>query len=232
MENDKSLSDEFNDLFSEKQVINLAEYILEHFSNGEGKEIDYDFSLSGGVMKKSKNSNLSFKFDTLPDTLPRRIRDLLSNEKLEATKERGDKVIGFLSSVGKILLGKYKSELSEKIRKGVFGPDVDSTQLPMNDIRFIALDITDLPNDDSVVVIKKAIPANAQNDPDFVHPEAVSGELYQIAAKTGETLEAVIERKKAEGDPKYKYIQGLERRKYFYECQLDLAVDFTFVPAV
>jgi len=230
----------FEELFVDSNADILAKYIIENFYEGENREIDYDFSLEKGKMKGSgTHANLSLKFDTNDDSLASKIRDILCDERIEATKERSILLRDFLELTGNLIIGKYINDLRKKIRVVVFGEECSEKMAPLEKILFIGLDITDIPPENSILMVRKDIPKNVieankkgrkeEADALYNPSHGISEELFRISKITGENYETIIARKKIEGDPRYKHVTGIETKRYIYECQLDLYIDFSLV---
>jgi len=49
----------------------------------------------------------------------------------------------------------------------------------------------------------------------------------RIHSETGEDFTTIVNRKKSEGDPKYRWIVGVDSRKSFYEATLSIAIDYS-----
>ena len=218
-------TEEFVGLLTEENAVLLADYILEIFGNtGEEpnpvKVVEYDFKMSYGVMQtdknvdKSKAANTSFSFDFPKDHFGKKIVDLMGDEETENTEEVINKFTDFLKNV-KANLEANKQTLREKITKAVLktGPVVKHV-----DIKDIAL--TDLPSIDWVLSVKKLIDPKAEHVP-------VSGDIMQEFLKTGEEPSEILKRRKAEGDPRYEYVESVDKRKSFYECDVVFFVDYS-----
>jgi len=218
----------FETLFTESNADKLANYIAEEFSNKDGKELEYDFNLSAGTMSglSSDFPNLSFKFNTEPDTLARQILDLICDEDVEPTQERISLFNDFLQCTGNLIVGKYGDVIRQKIRDYLFGGKPTPEILPLETLKFIFLEIVDLDENEKVTVVDKLVPKGEVDD--FGPRKSLANEVNVIRDATGETFEAIISRKKIEGDEAYKYVVGVREEKYGFECQLDLYVDFSF----
>jgi len=227
----------FEETFTDDNADKLALYIVNHFGEDKTKDIDYDFSLSSGVMETSRGigagtPNLTFKFDTLDDTDPKKILEVLCDETIEVTEDRQKLLNDFLANTGDFITTRYGNALRQKIRDVIFAGQPTAEILPMATMKFVALDIIDIPEgEESVVVVKKNVP-ESELDPTSEYSmlsRPVSQELLQINAETGKSFRDIIKEKKAEGDLSYKYVSNVEVKKHFYECELNLFVDFSFI---
>jgi hypothetical protein len=218
----------FDLTFTAENANTLASFLVEYLEEGDRKEIDYDFNLSCGKMKNDQkvHANFSFKFDTKLGTIPRQIRDILSDETLDATEDRQKRTKWFFEEVGRDLTTIYLDQLRDRIRDVVFGKEIEKRLVPIENIVFIALDICDIPEKDDVLIVKRNIPKTMLLNQ--TGPDPVAHEIIKISDETGEDFQTIINRKKAEGDPNYMYITGFQSKKAFFECQLDLFVDFSF----
>lgn len=213
----------FEELFTAANAEEVAKYIVSIC--GEGNEnstppqnIDYDFKLVAGKFI-SKEVNTWFKFDTAEGTLLRTIRDTIADETIEATPERIEKFDLFIKMVSVLLETKYAPELLAKIRKNVVN-NLPPEVMPLAKVEVKVFEVSDLPALDWVVAIKKLSPK------DYVAP-GVAQEIISIALETGEEPANIIRRKKEEGDNRFKYVDTAYKKKYWYECQLDLYVDYS-----
>jgi len=229
---------DFEVLFTAENAEALAQYIVDNMSEGDGKQIDYDFSMNTGTgnMKKDlppgklPDPNFWFKFDTVPDSLPNQMLETLCNEDIEPTEARKELFMSFLEKVKVSLVETHFDDLREKIRLSVFGPQTTEEQMPIRSIIVSSFDIADIPEDDEVLIVNKKVPKiEFTFDPGY-KPKSVTAELYRLRALTGESFDTILARKKEEGDPDYAYVDSIETRKSFYECQLDMFVDFSFSP--
>ncbi len=220
-----SKEQEFLSLITYEKSEELAKYIIDIFGQKENetdieKNIDVDFHLKGGLMEKDglKATNTWFKFDTKEDTLCRKILDFLCDDEIDVDVVREQFEI-FRHDVEAILESKYEEQIREKLRKHVF-PDSPEILFPLSEIKVNFLEISERPQIDFTVNIQKCAPPGEQTSP-------VAQDLMDTFLVTGEDLNDIITRKKAEGNENYKYVVGVKKTKAFYEVNLDLYVDFS-----
>jgi len=225
----------FEDTFTPENSVLLAEYIVNNFSDGTNRVIDYDFSLQSGVDTNadSQLTNLFFRFDTEPNTVPRAILDVLIDEDIEPTEERQILFANFLEDAKHALVNQFGNEFREKIRKVVFDNDKVTPEIvPIANLKCLHIDISDVPEEEqSVLVIKKNIPKHQLDEQSEYNLESrpISQELVSIRRETGKSFDEIVAEKKAEEDISYIYVDSVEENKGLYECHIDLFADFSFV---
>jgi tRNA threonylcarbamoyladenosine modification (KEOPS) complex Cgi121 subunit len=227
----------FEEVFTIDNADRMALYIVNHFGEDQTKAIDYDFSLSSGVMSTSGGlgegtPNLSFKFDTMAGSLPRQILEVLCDDDIDVTEERQKIFNNFLVNTGDFITNRYGNALRQQIRDVIFASTPTPEILPMASMKFIALCIEDIPEgEENVIVVKKDVPEK-ELDPTSeysMESHSVSEELFNLHRETGKSFNEIVEEKKAAGDLSYKYISNVDVKKHFYECELNLFVDFSFI---
>ena len=85
------------------------------------------------------------------------------------------------------------------------------------------VDVSDLPEEDCVLTVKKSAPPGEETHP-------VSEDIFAEKARTGETANEVVARRKEEGDHRYRWVTGVESRKHFFEVSISLSIDYSFRP--
>ena len=173
-----------------------------------------------------------FRFDTQPDTIVREVLDALCDDDVEPTEERQNMFAEFMGKASIDLVEKFGNDLREKIRNTVFGDTVTPEVVPMIDLRCIAIDIADVPDDeDKILVIGREIPQHEmdQESKYSIESRPVSEELIEMRNETGKSYDELVQEKKDEGDISYRYITSVEESKGLYECHIDLFADFSFI---
>lgn len=210
-----------NDLetvLTDSAAIEVAKNIIERFNDSDDKQtIDYEFDLSKGKLV-SEDINTNLKFDSYPDTFLANIRDTICGKE-DMTKDDGDIILSFLIKIRDILNSEYKEQLKDIIRKKVLG-EVDKEVFPLNRVQVINVEIGDLPDVDFLIVVQKSSPHGTIS-------HSLSQELMNEHVETGKDLNDIIKYHQANGDEKYKYISGAYKRKYYFEYQVDMFVDYT-----
>jgi hypothetical protein len=186
-------------------------------NNKDPNALDYDFKLSSGKMICSNKNNTIFKFDTEENTILGDIYNIVADEKNDITKEIYDSISGFCAKVAKHIEFNCKGRIIEKLRLILKMPE---EIMPLKTIHIFNFSIDALPETDYVIVVEKNSPKNHSTP-------RVSDELFKIHLETGKPLNTIIEEKKNSGDTNYKYVQSASKRKFYYQCQLDLYVDYS-----
>ena len=203
---------------AERVAQTVIQRMLEDSTGNEGDQIiDYDYRLHKGKIKQRK-INTSFKFDTRPGTFLRKLKDTLL-EPGHITEEHTEKVKEFLLQIKEVLMKDHKEQLSDAIRTAVLA-NASKEFFPLSDIEVMNFEIGEKPEIDYVFRIDKSTP-NGVIAPSVV--EEISAELRE----TGKSVEEIIADKKAANDANYQYVTGVSKQKAFYECQLDLFVDYS-----
>jgi len=207
---------------SQKNVEKIALEILNRICEGNTDDncLDYDFELNQGNMK-SDNVNTNFKFDIRKKSILDKVQQILYTEE-NITEENTQHIIDFLKNIKDVLNKKYKSKLSEAIRQTILG-GADKKAFPLDDIEVVNIEIGSKPEVDYVLVIQKMTPKYGQTP-------RVNENLIQEHEKTGKPLEEIIQEKKEQGDERYKYVTGAYKRKWFFDCQVDIFVNYSLSP--
>lgn len=179
-----------------------------------------EFDVSGGVMSGYGKPNTWIRFDSPPGTIRRVIDSMRAADSVHA-----DDVSAFdrwRKEVGQALMSDHRSNLAELLRGRILG-GAPADVVPLENMEIVDLDISDLPEDDCVLVVKKSAPPGEETHP-------VSEDIFSEKARTGETAEDVVARRKSEGDHRYRWVTGVESRKHFFEVVLALSVDYSLRP--
>lgn len=208
-------------LLTEQNADKIATYIVKRFDQDGSKEnIDYDFDLKNGKMD-STIINTSFKFDTQSGTLLNKIKNMICSLE-NITDKQNEIILSFLIKIKDILNTKYKNQLANNIRKVVLN-NAPEDSFPLSNTSVINFEVGETPPIDYIVVVQKEAPSND-----------IAGGVGQLLmkehTKSGKELNEIIAEKKASGDPNYKYVTGAYKRKWYFECQLDMFVDYSLAP--
>lgn len=197
-----------------RHIVKSAVYIKDN----ETINFDCDFKINKGILV-SEDTNTWLKFDLKDDFYCEELKKIqLEFTKIE-TLEEYKAFDTWINLVGTFIETKYKDKLADNIRFHLLG-GVSRDFFPLKDIKVKFIELDELPVNDKVMKIDKLSP------PDFIG-QPVSEEIFKIMEETGKNAEKIIEEKKAEGDPNYKYITGVTFTKEFYECSIDLWVDYS-----
>lgn len=179
-----------------------------------------EFDVSGGIMTGYGKPNTWIRFDS-PHGVMRRVIDAMSSAD-SVSHDDISAFDGWRTEVGAILMSRHRQNLSELMRGRILG-GAPQEVVPLDRMEVVDLDISDLPDDDCVLVVKKAAPPGEETHP-------VSEDIFSEKARTGESADEVVARRKAEGDHRYRWVSGVESRKHFFEVVLSLSVDYSFRP--
>jgi len=211
------LNEKFLSLLNTTNVSFCAQHVVDLFvTNEDQNAVDYDFKLHRGKMESQKN-NTVFQFDTKENTILREIYDILDNKDFEINKEQVDCLNNFCNEIVKNIELNLKDKIREKIRS-IF--KVPKEIMLMEDFQVLSFNIEICPDKDYVVVVEKQSPKN-------ITTSSVSEELIAIQDETGKDFDQIIKEKKEAGDNNYKYVIKATKKKYFYQCRLDLFVDYS-----
>lgn len=218
---------EFKDLFNDKNAKLAAESIVDSFDNvndeAGNKVLDYDFQWSHGEFI-SEDVNTFFKFDTEQGSLLNEMLLALCDPNVEPTEDHIEIFDKFRDRVKYYLENDYKSIFLKKIRDQVL--NLPANVVPLQDMKVVEFELADKPENDSIVVVEKNASMN-------FNPGSFSRQILEEMEKTGETPMAVVNRKIKENggennpDNMWAYINNAYKRKYLYEVQLDLYVDYS-----
>ncbi|MAG37976.1 hypothetical protein CMI45_01145 [Candidatus Pacearchaeota archaeon] len=208
-------------IFSDKTQEACVEEIISTLKNDDLPQSSFkvDFKLSKGKMVSEEEHNTVLSFDTKNNTSLRGVLDFIcevedvDENDIKSFEEFRQGLIGKLNSSGS------QDKLKEIIREKVF-QDASKDAMPIGKLNIIDVEISDLPEVDYVLVIKKMAPPNYQ-------VESVSDDLFQEHSNTSEDFEDIIKRKKDSGDIRYKYVDGVEKRKTFFEITIPIYADYS-----
>lgn len=207
-----------NEFFSTLDTLSVAKEIIDELSSLKFTEENYtiDFTIRNGKMECSKSWNTLLKFDTtIQNSKLKEIIKIFDLEE-EVTNETIKVFENFRIELGTILVKNYSKELSKVILSNVFKTHENKSF----DMKAVEIDISDLPDIDYVIVVRKRAPQGIQTDP-------VTEELFEINSRTGMDFNEIIKEKKQIGDPRYKYVEGCDKKKHFFEINLYLLVNYT-----
>lgn len=176
-----------------------------------------EFDVSGGVMKAKGKANTWIRFDCNPGVIKNLIQ--IMSEVGEVCDDDVQAMDRWRGEVSKILETDMLHRIREAIRERILGgapPEV----IPLHDIQITDVDISDLPEDDCVLVIKKSTPQGEETSP-------VAEDIFGEKGRTGETIQQVVDRRKREGDPRYKWVVDVEQRKHFFEVTVSISADYS-----
>lgn len=201
----------------------LSEYLINRMMD-DNTEVDYDWQLSSGKMI-SGEINTTFKMDSKKGDILEEIKNTFSN--IEDFDEEDNKIIAdFLNNVKKLLEKSNFSKLRDTIRKKVLS-GTQSEIFPLEQIEVVNIEMGGKPDIDYVIVVNKMSPKTELEIQKESHNKSVSQDLMEIHSETREDLHTIISRKKEEENPIYKYVTGAYKKQYWFECHIELFVDYS-----
>jgi hypothetical protein len=211
---------------TDANAFEIARYIVEVMRReADDETLDFDFHISGatGRMKVSEayaQKNVWFKFDTKPTTLMRTVMNAefdqdCNNAEYEYIEDFHRKIC---DHVEKDFARDVEHVLRDKIFMG--------KNVPCRLVRATAFECVPLgdvnPEENYQILIEKHVPQSKIDT-----SGSVSEELFKINLETGKGFNQIVKEKKASGDPRYQYVVGVTTKKMYWECQIDMFVDFS-----
>lgn len=212
----------FIDVLSETHPSAAAEEILAAAEDESRKppSLIAEFDVSEGVMQGKGKGNTWIRFDA-PSGCIRKVIDAMESAA-EVTSEDVEAFDRWRGEVSRMLEQDHLVRLGDLLRMRILG-GAPQEAFPLRDISVIDLDISDLPDNDCVLVVKKQAPRGESSPP-------VSEDIFSEVAKTGETPDQVVQRRRSEGDSRYRWVVGVEARKHFFEVTVTISADYSPEP--
>ena len=223
----------FESIFTEENALKTALIIIESIDR-ETTQVDYDFYFRQGKFV-SDDINTWIKFDTDEYPLLKDMLNVLTDEEIEATKERIDIFSDFRDKVCEVLVEALKEPLIDKLRNKVFGGKMNKSACPMDGIKIKNFDITDVPESGRYLLVVK------KEHPEGEIPQSVTSELYEylrsLENEEGQVnikqmsiaMNEFIEERRKSDDEKFKYIKSVKMKRAFFECQVEIFADYSMV---
>lgn len=188
-------------------------------------EFDFEWDLSDGKMI-SNAVNTSIKFDFPTNSILKPI--LLSIEQIEdvLSDEDYDILSGLFQNISEDFRSNYLEKLKPILRNKVLG-DAPENVFPMEEIKLVSIDIGNKPPCDYVIVVQRMVPQDVIADGG--KSGKVTEELGEIHTTTGKDLNDIIAEFKENGNDRFKYVTSAYKRQYWFECQLNLWVDYSTI---
>lgn len=208
------VSETFSEFIKNISAEDACKEILEQ-ARRDKDSVLVDFKMNKGKMSGVGEFNTWIRFDLQNSPLLKKVLKRL----VEANDPNEEEIKLFeewRKSVSSNIIDKMQDQIKEIVCESTFSGNKD---IPFK-LMSADFELTDLPDNDKVVVIRKASP------PGIVTPP-VSSEIMRIFEETGESFENIVNRKKSEGDPRYRWIVGVDSRKSFFEATLSIAVDYS-----
>ena len=180
-------------------------------------QVNVDFHLKDGKMTCSKPWNTQFCFDADGLQYCKSIIDYLGNTN-DPTNEDVIAFERWRESCNKALEALVDFNFRKTCLKTVFDID-DIDTFPLDKIKVVDIDITQRPENDKVLVVRKDAPQGINTPP-------VTSEIMK-AYEEGLDVNDFIYKMKENGNLKYKYVTSAEWRKHFYDITVSIMADYT-----
>ena len=181
-------------------------------------QVNVDFHIKEGKMSCTKPWNTQFCMDSDDMEAAKSIIEFLGS----CDEPSGDEIKEFESwreSCSKKLENMLDNSFKKNCLRIVFDTD-DLSSFPLNTVKVYDVDITQRPENDKVLVVRKDAPKGINTPP-------VTAELMAAYENDGIELNEFIMQKKKDGDLKYKYVTSAEWRKHFYDITISMMIDYS-----
>lgn len=208
------------DFFSELLKQSVAKEIFNVISNPEFPQeaVNVDFHIKDGKMKSSKPWNTQFQFDADSLVECQKVLHYLTIAE-DPTKEDIDIFENWRLSLSNEIASLCNNDFRSNVRKLVFGEDSKDV-FPLRVIKVYDVDITNRPENDKVLVVKKEAPQGTQTHP-------ITAELMMECEQSGRDVNDIIAEKKKNEDIRYKWVTSATWRKHFYDITVSFMIDYT-----
>ena len=205
----------FSELLKKSVANEIVNEILKPDFDREA--VNVDFHIKEGKMSCSKPWNTQIQFDADNSPYCQKVLKYLS----EAEDPSKDDIaffelwrISLNYSIENIITDKFKTQVMNLVFRE------NSEELdPISRFKVIDVDITNRPENDRVLVVKKEAPQGLQTSP-------ITAELMLEVESTGRDINDIIAEKKKNGDSRYKWVTSATWRKHFYDITVSLMVDY------
>lgn len=219
------------DLMTENTAKEIAQYIAEHFMlHASTESVDYEYDIHQGKMIDTGDYNTTYKFDVDAETLLGKIinnmksQDDISQEYINQENKWRQAII---DNINQNHIHTFRETLRSRILKNI---QPELVKLEKFEIREI--DINPRPDVDFLIVVQRMRPSNENLSPPATESpsQTVSQELLDIHVSTGKSFEEIIAEKKNQKDSRYANVYGAYKRKYIYDIELSIFVDYSLTP--
>lgn len=180
-------------------------------------QVNIDFHIKEGKMVCSKPWNTQFLFDSDSLSSCTSVLDFLGHSVDPSNED-----IIFFEKWREGCNSKLENIIDDNFRKSclkiVFDIE-DLSVFPLDRIKVIDIDISQRPENDKVLIVRKDAPRG-------VNTPQVTSEIMK-AYEEGININQFIISKKENGDSKYKYVTSAEWRKHFYDITVSMMIDYT-----
>lgn len=181
-------------------------------------QVNVDFHIKEGKMSCTKPWNTQFCMDSDDMEAAKRIVEFLGSCEDPSSDDIKEFEEWRVSCAQKL-----QDLLDDSFRKNclriVFDTD-DMMSFPLKTLKVYDIDITQRPENDKVLVVRKDAPNGISTPP-------VTAEIMAAFENEGIELNDFIMKKKKSGDLKYKYVTSAEWRKHFYDITISMMIDYS-----
>jgi len=217
---DKAKSDKlrFLAVINEETAESIARWVIESFGpTEEGRcSLDYDFSLSRGVMVSELAGNTSYSVDFVGFETGSNVVSFLKDETIEIDDDMKGSFEKFLQHI-KSTLQLSSSGLADAMSRSIFKKEGLIRNVTVSDVA-----IFDLPEIDFILNIKK-MTVKGYDSP------SVSKLLIDEYLRTKEDFDTILKRFKDKKGFDFAWVTGVEKRKTFFEFEMKVSVDYSVV---
>jgi len=236
-------------MFSKKNTKKIAEYIVQRFKDSkeatrdrENELVDYEYDIAkSGQMTSIAKSNTEFKMEVEEGTELKEIINAFFHDDPDRcpTAKQFDAFEMFEVKLAKYIEKNCEEGLRQAIRENVLGGAVEEV-FPLPVIKVKRIELCDPVFPYTVKVLKGKIARDEggnktekekkeEMEGDDVRPTGIASKMIQCHISTGKSFEQIIAENRAMNNPEYRYIYGVYLNKEWYQCQLDLWVDYKMV---
>lgn len=233
---------ELEKIFSKNNVKLLSNVLFGYFIEKQSKiSIDYDFSISHGVMKSGDkntfviiNSEKNDELDSLFNELKSYVVRLEKNNKKTDMDKFYNELSGFMEKVKKDFNKQDFKGISDCFRKKVLN-NAEPFLFPLNNIRLCDIEVNlsydkEVDSGYTLQVNKLVNQDDIDEDGKSINKKSIANELIQESMQTGRRVEELYQEKKLSGHPDYENVTGIEKKYYEGEFNLSFFVDYSPAP--
>ncbi len=207
-------------------AMEVARFVIQKMDREADEDtLEYDFHIMQGEMQVDPayaERNTWFKFDVgrnnpLADVKKAMYESECTDEELLFIEDFNKKVAHYVKHY-------YAKDVERILRRVMFrGKDIPIKLERVTS--FEVIDFSGMPDEHNYqLLVDKRVPKSAYANGDL--GASVTEELFRINRETGEGFNAIIRRKKAEGDENYKWVHGATTKKMLWESQIDMFVNY------
>ncbi len=224
-----------------------ANQIIEAFEKKANvKNLEVDFEISSGKMvdknkkeiKSFTSPNTWFKFDITTEESLSKIQyiteklysedfDIKDKESMAKAEAEDEKFTLFRQViVSKLNEERFHTRLANVIRKICFN-NFPPQLMPINTINFLEIEFNTKDDNRFLLVIQKMARVDRVTGEFMDSRESIQEDLISEHNKSGLDFNDIIAKRKAEKDPRYEMVAGVEKRQYIFDVQCEISADYS-----